>query len=130
MTLATGSVDRSIRIHDLRAPLAVARAQSSAAAGQTSSNVSAVLMGHQFAVRKIAWSPHSAELLASASYDLSARLWRVGEVGAGRPEGHVEVARHEGHTEFVVGAAWSLFEPGLLATCSWDQTVHLLKGPV
>lgn len=34
---------------------------------------------------------------------------------------------YDGHSEFVVGAAWSFFEEGVLASCSWDQEVHLWR---
>ena len=27
---------------------------------------------------------------------------------------------HDPHTEFVVGCAWSLYDEGVLASCSWD----------
>lgn len=31
------------------------------------------------------------------------------------------------HTEFVAGVAFSLFEPGLLATCAWDRVLCLWR---
>lgn len=128
LSLATGSVDRSIRIHDLRAPMSnqsqtALGAASKGPHGGTTTGQSSLLLGHQFAVRKVAWSPHSSHTLASASYDLTARLWSVDGGGLGK-----EIGRHDGHSEFVVGLSWSLFEPGLLATCSWDQQVHLCKA--
>lgn len=42
--------------------------------------------------------------------------------GLGRP--CAVLARCEGHTEFVAGVAFSLFEPGLLATCAWDRRLN------
>ena len=35
---------------------------------------------------------------------------------------------HSAHTEFVMGAAWALFDPGLLASCAWDQEIHLFRA--
>lgn len=35
---------------------------------------------------------------------------------------------YDQHTEFVVGVAWSFFEAGVVASCSWDQEVHLWRG--
>ena len=95
----------------------------------------ATLLGHEYAVRKVAWSPHSPNILASASYDMSARIWSMDAagLGAGGPGAstfgaggmggaRLEAVRSE-HTEFVVGVAWSYFQEGVLASCSWDQSV-------
>ncbi|WVF66550.1 hypothetical protein IAT40_001290 [Kwoniella sp. CBS 6097] len=35
--------------------------------------------------------------------------------------------QHTPHTEFVMGLAWSLFEPGYLVDASWDQEVHVMS---
>jgi peroxin-7 len=35
---------------------------------------------------------------------------------------------HDQHTEFIMGTAWALFDEGLLASCAWDQEVHLFKA--
>lgn len=32
------------------------------------------LKGHEYAIRKLQWSPHRADLIASASYDMSCRV--------------------------------------------------------
>lgn len=34
---------------------------------------------------------------------------------------------HGAHTEFVVGVGWSLYEEGVVASCGWDQEVHLWR---
>ena len=31
------------------------------------------------------------------------------------------------YSEFVFGLDWSLFDPGLKATCAWDESVLLFK---
>ena len=89
------------------------------------------MSGHEYAVRKVAWSPHAEDLLLSASYDMTCRLWREpwgsaermpamrNGVGSG-----YEVGRMEGHTEFVVGLDWCLFGgEGWCASCGWDERV-------
>jgi len=130
--IATGSVDRSIRVHDLRmagaAPVALPGVSPPKPATVAS------LIGHEYAVRRVAWSPHSASLLASGSYDMSARVWDVQAAGqapggmavfgSGGMGGRV-VGVHGAHTEFVTGVAWSLYERGLVASCGWDQVVDL-----
>jgi peroxin-7 len=37
------------------------------------------------------------------------------------------VGIHDAHTEFVVGCAWSLYEEGVLATCSWDCKLNIFR---
>ncbi|CEH13233.1 Peroxisomal targeting signal type 2 receptor [Ceraceosorus bombacis] len=131
--IATGSTDRAIKVWDLRSAVNRSVPQppaSSAGAGPLGGEISAVLMGHEYAVRRVAWSPHNASTLGSTSYDMSARIWdadvgaaiqagpRIGAQGALR-------RRHDAHTEFVVGMAWSLFQQGVVATCAWDCETHL-----
>lgn len=98
----------------------------------------ASLLGHEYAVRKVAWSPHSANLLASASYDMTARLWSIDSNSLGNAGGGVAFGPsglgggrleriHDGHTEFVVGLAFSFFDEGVVASCSWDQEVQIWR---
>ena len=99
----------------------------------------ASLLGHEYAVRRVAWSPHSANVLASASYDMTARIWNIdtgalggaagmGQFGNAGMGGGRLAGIYDQHTEFVVGVAWSFFEAGVVASCSWDQEVHLWRG--
>lgn len=131
--IATGSVDRSIRIHDLR--MATNSLPSPVPTMSPPATV-ATLLGHEYAVRRVAWSPHSANILASGSYDMTARTWsieagalgggqRVSSFGASGMGGGRLMRVHSLHTEFVVGIGWSLYEAGVLASCSWDQETHL-----
>lgn len=137
--IATGSVDKTIRVHDLRMVRPAEPGAPPPGGAMAGNSTIATLLGHEYAVRKVAWSPHSANLLASASYDMTARVWSVDAVG--KPPGMGAaggvssfgpggmgarvVASHADHTEFVTGVAWSLYEPGVIASCSWDQMVDL-----
>jgi len=110
-TIATAGVDRLIRTFDIRAP----------AQGPV-----VVLAGHDYAVRKISWSPHLPDLLLSASYDMTCRVWTDGGGGDDGAGGYG--AREEGrmgrHTEFVTGVDWCLFgAEGWCASCGWDERV-------
>ncbi|KAI4133686.1 MAG: hypothetical protein LQ338_000015 [Usnochroma carphineum] len=129
--VASAGVDRVIRTFDIRAP----------AQGPV-----AVLPGHEYAVRKVAWSPHLSDVLLSASYDMTCRVWtdgsavgadgggeqlqkgkgiQMGMGGAGDPlafGGGRELGRMGRHTEFVMGVDWCLFgAEGWCASVGWDE---------
>jgi len=76
-----------------------------------------VLTGHTLAVRKIAASPHTGNILASASYDMTVRIW---DLETGRA-----VSVWDGHTEFAYGVDWSLFGEGWLGSVGWDGKVFI-----
>jgi len=97
---ATGSVDRTIRTFDLRRP----------------QQPLTVLAGHEFAVRRLKFSPHDANLIASCSYDMSLNLWRIDREDA-------LWMRCQHHTEFVMGLDFNLFRPNSIASASWDEHV-------
>ena len=113
-TIAVAGVDRVIRTFDIRCP--------------THGPIS-LFQGHEYAVRKIAWSPHAADLLLSASYDMTCRVWRDGATGASGDDSMFgrtarEIGRMGRHTEFVTGVDWCLFgAEGWAASCGWDQRV-------
>jgi peroxin-7 len=118
--VAAAGVDRAVRTFDIRAP---------------QQGPLAILSGHQYAVRKVTWSPHLPDLLLSASYDMTCRVWTDGSaVGVNKtPEGPVgetafgggwEMGRMGRHTEFVTGVDWCLFgAEGWCASCGWDERV-------
>jgi len=117
--LATAGVDRIVRAYDYRAPRGPI----------------AVLPGHDYAVRKVTWSPHLSGTLLSASYDMTCRVWDDGSgstsIGLdGRPEdpmaygGGKQLGRMASHTEFATGVDWCLFgNEGWVASCAWDERV-------
>jgi peroxin-7 len=115
--LATGGVDRMIRTFDMRA------------AGQ---GPMAVLPGHEYAVRKLTWSPHLSDVLLSASYDMTCRVWTDGSTMGAKTEpgnpmafgGGREMGRMGRHTEFATSVDWCLFgAEGWCASCGWDERV-------
>jgi peroxin-7 len=114
--VATAGVDGMIRTFDIRQP----------------SGPMAVLPGHEYAVRKISWSPHLSDVLLSASYDMSCRVWTDGsamgvdhaKMGMPAGQGAREMGRMDRHTEFAMGVDWCLFgAEGWCATCAWDEKV-------
>ncbi|MCJ1477465.1 peroxisomal targeting signal 2 receptor [Lambiella insularis] len=115
--IAAAGVDRLIRTFDIRSP---------------GHGPVAVLPGHDYAVRKVAWSPHLGDILLSASYDMTCRVWTDGTAmghaaGNGDPMargGGKELGRMGRHTEFVTGVDWCLFgAEGWCASCAWDERV-------
>lgn len=202
-TLASAGVDKMIKVWDCRMVQLVGRTGEGPAAGVPGGYGSAVggacevhLVGHEYAVRKVQWSPHRPDLLASASYDMTCRVYVLfivpstsflfpsrcsfsvftrssmccdhysryiirpvialikfltsyllvsvtpasvlvfANVANTRfqysrwsttptPTGTHLVYIHDPHTEFVVGCGWSLYEEGVLATCSWDSRVNV-----
>lgn len=125
--VAVAGVDRIIRTFDIRQP----------------SGPLALLQGHNYAVRKLAWSPHLPDMLLSASYDMTCRIWSdacagadgdtpalLGWDGKARTAGAAMVPRELGrmdrHTEFVTGVDWCLFgAEGWAASCGWDERVSV-----
>ncbi|GAO18137.1 uncharacterized protein UV8b_01207 [Ustilaginoidea virens] len=122
--VATGGVDRIIRTFDIRNP--------------TTGPLS-VMHGHEYAIRRLAWSPHASDVLLSGSYDMTVRLWND---GSAQPSGPVAGAKPgvqlgvmNRHTEFVTGVDWCLFGVGgWVASVGWDERVllwdsNMLMGP-
>jgi len=101
-------------------------------------------------VRRVRFSPHEPSLLLSSSYDMGVCLWDVAQPqpllrrrGAARhgappcgrrsmrtprceglPLSRLWCDRYDHHTEFVVGVEFSLFQPGLVASCGWDNLLY------
>lgn len=117
--VATGGVDRLLRTFDIRNP---------------TGGPLTLMQGHEYAVRKVAWSPHSADILISASYDMTVRLWNDGSGGQPSiapqgPQG-LRLGQQMGimnrHTEFATGVDWCLFGAGgWVASVGWDERVLL-----
>lgn len=122
--IATAGVDRVIRTFDLRMPY---------------NGPLAMMAGHEYAVRRLSWSPHAADVLVSASYDMTVRLWTDGSTmglggAAPAPEGDMNAPVRPGmqlglmnrHTEFATGVDWCLFGAGgWVASVGWDERVLL-----
>lgn len=105
--IATAGVDRLIRTFDIRS-------------AQQNGPLT-LMQGHDYAIRKVAWSPHLSDTLLSASYDMTCRVWNDGSSGKA-PAG--EIGRMGQHTEFVIGVDWCLFgSEGWAASVGWDERI-------
>lgn len=65
--LASSGVDKMIKVWDCRM-IKIGEA------GHVGGICETQLPGHEYAVRKIQWSPHRGDILASASYDMTCRV--------------------------------------------------------
>lgn len=131
--IASAGTDKSVRVWDIRMIQSLHLASGAGQVlpayhmrGPTPLNE---LLGHEYAVRRVLWSPHSAQELLLASYDMTARVWvdqsddRARFLGAGNL-GCRGVMRQ--HREFVIGCDYSLWgEPGWAATTGWDEMVYI-----
>ena len=103
--LATGSVDKTIKIWDLR----------------KSDRPLRTLFGHSYAITSLDWSPHSDTLLASTSYDLSCATWNT-------TAEKVLIERFEHHKDMVVGVSFNRNVDMQIATCGWDGVYLFVLG--
>jgi peroxin-7 len=128
--IVTGGVDRVGRIWDLRM---VGNGGMSVTSGVPGGCVS-TLMGHSYAIRRILFSPHAADVVATSSYDMTSRIWATSggdQMGSNfSPDGlGTKLMKIMNlHTEFVVGLGWSLFEEGKIASAAWDSSVLLWRA--
>ncbi|KAG1881092.1 WD40-repeat-containing domain protein [Suillus subluteus] len=118
--LATAGVDKMVKVWDCR------MIQSNPSAQAIGGVCEIQLPGHEYAVRKVQWSPHRPDILATASYDMTCRAYLSG-MGLCRWSSNPSVGGsnllqvHDPHTEFAAGCSWSLYDEGLIASCGWDE---------
>jgi peroxin-7 len=67
MVLASSGVDKHVKVWDCRMVQA-------GGPGQVGGICETQLLGHEYAVRKVQWSPHRPDVLATASYDMTCRV--------------------------------------------------------
>lgn len=132
--VATASVDKSIKIWDLRMIPNVNHSflPHGSQIGPSPLNK---LVGHDFAVRKVTWSPHTSDGLLSCSYDMTCRVWRDFTDDKARflnsvrlRQGQELVNTFDRHHEFVMGCDWSLWGAGFAASVGWDEMVYVWKA--
>lgn len=80
-----------------------------------------VIGDHEYAVRRVRFSPHEESVIASVSYDMTMKIHDV-STGSGRC-----MVNYDRHTEFVFGVDFSLFEKGVVACAAWDERVDLVR---
>lgn len=73
-TIVTAGVDKLIKVWDCRMVKVSPQETAFQAVGGA---CEAQFAGHEYAIRKVQWSPHRADMLASASYDMTCRVYVV-----------------------------------------------------
>jgi peroxin-7 len=73
-TLASGGVDKLIKVWDCRM-VKLAPDVASQQVQQVGGMCESQMVGHEWAVRKVQWCPHRPDMLASASYDMTCRVY-------------------------------------------------------
>lgn len=68
MVLASAGVDKVAKVWDCRMV-------KTGEVGQVGGICETQLLGHEYAVRKVQWSPHRPDVLATASYDMTCRVY-------------------------------------------------------
>ncbi|TDL15257.1 hypothetical protein BD410DRAFT_809067 [Rickenella mellea] len=119
--LASMCIERLIREWDhqmVEAGVGQPTESSSAAGGQIHypPTPTVQVFGCEYAARKVQCSPHHADVLASASSDMTCRVWSMSSFST--PQQNPLLAIHDTHTEFIVGCACSRYEVGVPASCS------------
>ncbi|PRP84768.1 WD40 repeat-containing protein [Planoprotostelium fungivorum] len=135
---ASASGDRTVKIWDTKAPMA-----------------SNTILAHDHEILSCDWNKYNENILVSASVDKTIKIWDIRstqrELGVLKGHGYAWVQftreadvdsdmtvclwdtlmenalvrRFDHHTEFVVGVDFSLFIPGQMASCAWDETVQI-----
>jgi len=75
---------------------------------------------HDYAIRKIRFSPHYGNLFGSISYDMSTKLWTT--------ESQYDYAAN--HTEFAYGFDFDPKTSNRLVDCGWDKRVIISEFDV
>ncbi|QPG77086.1 hypothetical protein FOA43_004485 [Brettanomyces nanus] len=132
--IATASVDKSIKIWDLRM-IPNINHQFLPLGNKIGPSPLNKLVGHDFAVRKVIWSPHSSDALMSCSYDMTCKIWKDFTDDkakflntANLQRGQALVNSFDKHREFVMGCDWSLWGSGFAASTGWDEMVYVWKA--
>lgn len=76
---------------------------------------------HSHPAIKIKTSAFQPNQFASVSYDMTVKVWDW------NPSSHVvrQYYQDNNHSEFVHGLDYSIHHPNLIATCGWDEMVHV-----
>ena len=77
-------------------------------------------LAHDYAIRKIKFSPIVRNLFGSVSYDMTTKLWHSNN-------GLCEISKN--HSEFAYGFDFDPIKPNRLVDCGWDKKVIISRSP-
>ena len=78
--------------------------------------IKSIEMAHDYAIRKIRFSPHIAHLFGTVSYDMNTKLWHIAN-------GLLDESKN--HMEFAYGLDFDSRLPNRLVDCGWDRRVMI-----
>lgn len=80
--------------------------------------VKSIQMAHDYAIRRVRFSPHVPSLLGSVSYDMMTKLWDI--------QSRTPLVDHsKNHTEFTYGFDFDSKVPNRIVDCGWDRRVMI-----
>ncbi|CAF0705096.1 unnamed protein product [Brachionus calyciflorus] len=83
--------------------------------------VHSIQMAHDYAIKKIKFSPHIPDLFASVSYDMTTKIWNL--------KGQL-IDESKNHSEFAYGIDFDPLIPNRLVDCGWDRKVVISEFQV
>lgn len=113
--LATGSVDSTVKLFDLRKLTTSLHTFAS----------------HNGAVFQVEWSPDYETILASSADDRRVMIWDLNGIGNEQDEEDADdgppelLFSHGGHTAKISEFSWSPTEPWVLASVAEDNILHI-----
>jgi peroxin-7 len=96
--IATASTDKTVRLWDLRNLKIPVN----------------ILAGHRYPVRRVRFSPHTPNIIATGSYDMNVHIYDLKD-----PVTPLKL-KHAQHTEFVTALDFSLHHEKMIGSASWD----------
>lgn len=115
--VATGSIDKTVKLFDLRKLTATLH----------------TLESHKRGVNQIGWSPHHQEILASACDGKRVMVWDLNRINERQTPLEAEggppelLFIHGGHTECVVDLSWNPCEDWTIASVANDNMMQMWK---
>jgi peroxin-7 len=129
--IASAGVDKMVKVWDCR------MASTAPSSGQAVGGLCELQVpGHEYAVRKVQWSPHRADILATASYDMTCRVYvasyyhRVNMAKYLDTAAGPQILHQEGHTFYTYTIPTPSLSLGAVGRCTTRVSLRVVVGTV